>query len=72
MSSPDPAIRAGTVLTFDAPAGYGTVGAGDESWFFHCTSLADGSRTIAEGTAVRFRVTAGHRGRWEAVDLFLG
>ena len=67
-------MRSGTVRTFDEAAGYGTLdprtsGDGDGSWFFHCTSIADGSRTIAEGTAVCFRLAAGRCGRWEAVDV---
>ena len=36
---------------------------------FHCTAIADGTRTIAVGTAVRFEVVAGRLGRWEAADL---
>jgi len=31
--------------------------------------IADGSRTIAVGTAVEFEVTAGHLGRWEASEV---
>ena len=62
----------GTVVDFDEPAGYGHVAdeAGDqEPWFFHCTSIADGSRTIEVGARVRFEVVPGHRGRYEATDL---
>ena len=36
---------------------------------FHSTVIADGSRTIAVGTAVEFEVTAGHLGRWEASEV---
>jgi cold shock CspA family protein len=36
---------------------------------FHCTAVADGSRTIAEGTVVGFRVVPGRLGRWEAAEL---
>jgi hypothetical protein len=36
---------------------------------FHCTQLADGTRTVPEGAAVRFEVGPGHLGRWEAVAI---
>jgi cold shock CspA family protein len=60
----------GTVATFDDHRGYGTVREADGAeWFFHCTAIADGSRTIAEATPVTFTVVAGRLGRWEAADL---
>lgn len=60
----------GVVASFDEERGIGTVRseAGEEH-FFHCTAIADGSRTIDEGAAVTFRVVAGRRGQWEATDL---
>jgi cold shock CspA family protein len=61
--------RGGTVLSFDAVAGYGTVGDAQGSWFFHCTAIADGSRSTQVGTAVSFGLTPGHLGRWEATDI---
>ncbi len=63
-------IREGRVDTFDDPAGFGEVadGAG-RRWWFHCTAIADGTRTIAEGTAVCFGVVPGRLGRWEAANL---
>jgi cold shock CspA family protein len=62
--------RQGVVADFDDAAGLGTV-AGDEggTWTFHCTAVADGSRTIAAGTAITFREVPGHLGRWEAAEL---
>ena len=36
---------------------------------FHCTQIADGTRTIAVGTPVTFDVVPGHLGRWEAAAL---
>jgi hypothetical protein len=36
---------------------------------FHCTQIADGSRTVAVGTRVTFGLLAGRAGRWEAADL---
>ncbi len=60
----------GTVRTFDTARGYGSVESDDgRSWFFHCTQIADGSRTIDVATRVRFGVVAGRMGRWEAVGL---
>lgn len=65
------ARHAGVVTEFDHDRGYGTVsdGGAEDGWFFHCTAIADGSRTIAVGTAVTFTLVAGRRGRWEAMDL---
>jgi len=60
----------GTVVAFDADAGLGEVRSDDgHTWSFHCTCIADGSRTVAVGSGVHFRVVAWHLGRWEAVDL---
>ena len=63
--------QVGAVVAFDEAGGYGTVaGAGTEHrWFFHCTAIADGSRTIAVGTPVQFQVAAGRMGRYEAIAL---
>lgn len=63
-------MTTGTVVTFDEHAGYGTVRAGNgRELFFHCTQIADGSRTVDVGATVRFEVGAGHLGRWEAYRL---
>ena len=60
----------GTVAEFDEHKGYGTLRADDGTeYFFHCTQIADGTRTIAAGTAVAFEIVAGHQGRWEATSL---
>ena len=62
--------RRGTVAAFDRHAGHGTVRADDgEELFFHCTAIADGSRTIDPATPVRFDVIPGHNGKWEATAL---
>jgi cold shock CspA family protein len=62
--------RRGMVADFDEVAGLGTVaGDGGGTWTFHCTAIADGSRTIEAGTVVTFREVPGHLGRWEAADL---
>ncbi len=60
----------GTVAAFDEYKGVGTVQADDGRELpFHCTSIADGSRSIEVGARVSFAVVAGHRGRFEATDL---
>jgi cold shock CspA family protein len=57
----------GVVSAFDEPRGLGVIrDDGGEPVPFHCTAIADGSRTIAVGQAVRFTVVAGRLGRWEA------
>lgn len=59
----------GTVSAFDEQKGYGTVTADDGTAFFlHCTQIADGTRTIAVGTAVEFEVMA-RLGRYEATAV---
>lgn len=63
------AVR-GVVAAFDDPEGYGTVRADDgREYFFHCTGVADGTRTIEVGLAVTFDVVPGRRGLWEATNL---
>ncbi len=60
----------GTVESFDEARGFGAVRTEDgRVLFFHCTTIADGSRTISTGTRVALRVVPGHGGRWEAADL---
>jgi len=61
----------GTVASFDDAVGVGSVrdaSSGCEH-FFHCTAIADGTRTIPAGTPVQFEVVAGGRGQWEAAAL---
>jgi CspA family cold shock protein len=60
----------GTVSEFDEAKGYGTVRTDDgRELFFHCTQIADGSRTISVGAAVEFEIVPGHNGRWEAAAV---
>jgi len=60
----------GVVESFDDPRGLGVVRSdAGVAYPFHCTAVADGSRTIAEGATVSFRVVPGRLGRWEAADL---
>jgi cold shock CspA family protein len=62
----------GTVTEFDDPRGLGVVTADDGTRFpFHCTAIADGTRTIEVGTVVEFEVVPGRMGRWEASRLQL-
>jgi cold shock CspA family protein len=58
----------GTVSAWDEHGGYGTVTSDSgESYFFHCTQIVDGTRTIEAGVRVSFEVVPGRLGRWEAV-----
>jgi cold shock CspA family protein len=60
----------GVVAEFDEERGIGLVEDADGSqWFFHCTQIADGTRMIEVGAAVRFEVRPGHLGRWEAAAI---
>ncbi len=73
----------GRVETFDEAVGLGEISASFASgpggpdrpdavagrYRFHCTQIADGSRTVAVGAPVRFRLLAGRDGRWEAGDI---
>ncbi|HEY2999429.1 MAG TPA: cold shock domain-containing protein [Acidimicrobiales bacterium] len=57
----------GAVEVFDEPRGLGTVRGDDGAAVpFHCTAIADGTRTIAVGQRVRFALVPGRLGRWEA------
>jgi CspA family cold shock protein len=60
----------GVVAAFDDAAGLGQIEADDGVGYpFHCTQIADGTRTIAVDTPVSFEVMAGHMGRWEATAI---
>lgn len=63
------ARRVGRVADFDEAAGYGTIHDADGDWFFHCTAIADGSRSIETGADVDFALAPGHLGRMEARDI---
>jgi cold shock protein len=65
-----PARGTGVVAEFDERRGLGTIradGGGDLP--FHCTAIADGTRTIPVGQRVAFDVVAGLVGRWEATEI---
>jgi len=59
----------GTVTSFDEQVGLGEVDDGTRRYPFHCTQIADGSRSIPVGTAVTFLPVPAHHGRWEAADV---
>lgn len=63
-------LRSATVREFDEDAGLGVVEVdGVGSVPFHCTAIADGTRTISVGVAVVCRIVPGHLGRPEAASL---
>ena len=60
----------GRVTVFDERRGLGTItGADGREYPFHCTQIADGSRTIARDAKVSFETMAGHLGRIEATAI---
>ncbi|HXW36241.1 MAG TPA: hypothetical protein VEJ87_16820 [Acidimicrobiales bacterium] len=62
--------QTGIVSLFDEPKGLGEIQADDGVGYpFHCTSIADGTRQIAQGTRVVFVPKAGHLGRIEACGI---
>ena len=64
------AAHDGAVVEFDVDAGLGVVeDIAGRRYPFHCTAIADGTRSIEDGAAVRFFVAPGHGGRLEARDL---
>ena len=59
----------GRIVEFDEARGLGTVEAGGSTYPFHCTQIADGSRTIDVGAEVTFELRPGLMGRWEAAGI---
>jgi CspA family cold shock protein len=60
----------GNVVEFDERRGLGVVADDDGTRYpFHCTQIADGSRTIEVGTTVTFQIAAGVLGRLEASSI---
>jgi cold shock CspA family protein len=60
----------GVVEEFDERRGLGRIVADDRSVLpFHCTAIADGSRTVEAGRRVQFSVVPGLSGRWEATRV---
>jgi cold shock protein len=64
------ATYSGVIASFDEFAGRGEVESrGGLRFPFHCTAIADGTRTIAPDTAVRFRIAPGPLGALEATAI---
>ena len=62
-------LRLGTVTDFDDHRGLGRITATDGTQYaFHCTQIADGSRTIDAGQPVRFALLP-KLGRYEATAI---
>ena len=60
----------GRVAGFDQDTGWGAIDADDGAEYpFHCTAIADGTRSIEAGTRVSFWLAPGHRGLWEAAGI---
>ncbi len=63
-------MASGTVTDFDEAVGLGVIKDDDGVRLtFHCTAIADGTRTIEVGAAVTFKLAAGPMGRWEARSI---
>ena len=58
----------GNVVEFDADVGLGAIDADGARYPFHCIEIADGSRDIPVGTAVRFELLCKF-GRYEAASI---
>lgn len=62
--------RHGVVAAFDEHRGLGEVHGDDGAVApFHCTQIADGTRTVAVGARVRYRLRPGPAGRFEATAI---
>ena len=60
----------GKVSAFDERRGLGEIAADDATVYpFHCTVIADGTRTIEVGAPVEFEVVPGRLGHWEAAAI---
>ncbi len=60
----------GRVVEFDDHRGLGEVEADDgQRYPFHCTAIADGTRTIPVDVPVEFEVAAGPLGSYEAASV---
>jgi cold shock CspA family protein len=60
----------GVVRSFDEHQGYGYLLGDDATMFyFHCTSIGDGSRTISQGARVSADRHVGRLGRDEAANV---
>ena len=63
-------VTSGTVTEFDDAAGLGTITAENGTTYrFHCTAIADGTRTIAVDTKVAFEPMPARHGTYEAGEI---
>lgn len=63
-------MPAGVVDAFDEHRGLGEITVPNGTRYpFHCTQIADGTRTIPVGTPVTFEIAPGPLGRWQAVHI---
>ncbi len=61
------AVESGTIAAFDEHVGLGYVETTDgRRLLFHCTQIADGTRSIATGTAVTFATVE----RWKGPEAY--
>lgn len=56
-------------MAFDEARGLGEIESAGTRYPFHCTAIADGTRTIPVGASVTFEVRAAGLGRWEATAI---
>ncbi len=62
----------GTVVDFDVQVGIGTVEVDAQTalrYRFHCTQIADGTRSVEVGARVGFVAVAAHGGVFEAAGI---
>jgi hypothetical protein len=60
----------GVIASFDATRGDGSfVAATGESFYFHCVTIADGTRDIPVGVDARAMRVVGHLGRDEVAEV---
>ncbi len=62
-------MATGAVRAFDEARGIGEIEADGRVYAFHCTQIADDTRSVRVGAAVEFAVVPGRRGDWEAAHI---
>lgn len=59
----------GRVVAFDEGRGLGEIESDGKRYPFHCTAIADGTRSVAVGAEVEFTVAPGAGGHWQAAQI---
>jgi cold shock CspA family protein len=59
----------GSVVEFSETRGIGVIEVDGSRYSFHCTQIADGTRTVRVGAPVEFEIVPGRRGDWEAAHI---